>query len=66
MDLHQEDSQISATLSTKNNEKITLKIDGNPSLSGESQFGQYLIQMKDVACISLVHGEDSSASTHSK
>ena len=65
MDLHQEDSQISATLSTKSHEKITLKIDGNPSLSGESQFGQYLIQLKDVACISLVHGEDASASTYS-
>ncbi len=63
MDLHQGDSQISATLSTKNNEKITLKIDGNPSLSGESQFGQYLIQLKDVTCISLVHDEDASAST---
>jgi len=66
MDLHQEDSQILAILSTKSHEKITLKIDGNPSLSGESQIGQYLIQLKDVACISLVHGEDASASTHSK
>jgi AcrR family transcriptional regulator len=66
MDLQQEDSQILAILSTKSHEKITLKIDGNPSLSGESQFGQYLIQLKDVACISLVHGEDASASTHSK
>jgi len=66
MDLHQEDSQISATLSTKSHEKITLKIDGNPSLSGESQFGQYLIRLKDVACISLVHGENASASTYSK
>jgi len=66
MDLHQEDSQILATVSTKNNEKITLKIDGNPSLSGESQFGQYLIRLKDVACISLVHGENASASTYSK
>ena len=66
MDLHQEDSQISAALSTMNDEKITLRIDGNPSLSGESQFGQYLIPLKDVTCISLVHDEDGSASTHSK
>jgi len=64
MDLHQEDSQIAATLSTKNSEKITLKIDGNPSLSGESQFGQYMIQLKDVNCISLIPGDDSSAPTH--
>jgi hypothetical protein len=64
MDLHQEDSQIAATLSTKNSEKITLKIDGNPSLSGESQFGQYMIQLKDVTCISLISGDDSSAPTH--
>jgi AcrR family transcriptional regulator len=66
MDLHQENGQISATLSTKSNEKITLKIDGNTSLSGKSQFGQYLIQLRDVNCISLGHGEDASASTHSK
>jgi AcrR family transcriptional regulator len=66
MDLHQEDSQISATLSTKSHEKITLKIDGNPSLSGESQFGQYMIQLKDVTCISLIPGDDASASTHQK
>ena len=43
MDLYQEDNQMSATLSDKNGEKVTLKIDGNTSLSGESQFGQYII-----------------------
>jgi len=65
MTLDQEGNQISATLSAKNGEKVTLKIDGNTSLSGESQFGQYTIQLKDVTCISLIHGEDVSASTHS-
>jgi hypothetical protein len=66
MTLDQEGNQVSATLSAKNGEKVTLKIDGNTSLSGESQFGQYTIQLKDVTCISLIHGEDASASTHSK
>lgn len=66
MDLDQEDGQISMTLSTKNHDKITLRIDGNPTLSGESQFGQYLIHLKDVTCISLVCGEDASASAHLK
>jgi AcrR family transcriptional regulator len=64
MNLHQEDNQISATLSTKNGEEITLKIDGNIPISGESQFGQYIIALKDVTCISLIHGDDASASTH--
>ena len=65
MILDQEGNQVSATLSGKNGEKVTLKIDGDTSLSGESQFGQYSIQLKDVTCISLIHGEDASASTHS-
>ena len=54
LDLHQEDSQISATLSTNNGEEITLKVDGNTSLSGESQFGQYIIAAKDITSIALI------------
>jgi hypothetical protein len=59
MDLYREDHQMSATLSDKNGEKVTLKIDRNTSLSGESQFGQYIIALKDVTCISLTLGDDS-------
>jgi hypothetical protein len=61
IDLYQEDSQISATLSDKSGEKVTLKIDGNTSLSGESEFGQYIIRLKDVTCISLVPDDHASA-----
>jgi AcrR family transcriptional regulator len=61
MELYQEGTQMSAKLSAKNGEKVTLKIDGKVSLSGESQFGQYMIQLKDVTCISLVPGDDASA-----
>jgi AcrR family transcriptional regulator len=60
MDLYQGDNQMSATLSDKNGEKVTLKIDGNTSLSGESQLGQYIIRLKDVTCISLVPDDHAS------
>jgi AcrR family transcriptional regulator len=63
MDLYREQQQVSATLSDKNGEKVTLKIDGDTSLSGESQLGQYIIPLKDVACISLAVGDDSLAET---
>jgi AcrR family transcriptional regulator len=59
MDLYQEDHQMSATLSDKSGEEVTLKIDRNTSLSGESQFGQYIIALKDVTSISLTLGDDS-------
>ena len=59
MDLYQEDHQMSATLSDKSGEKVTLKIDRNTSLSGESQFGQYIIALKDVTSIALTFGDDS-------
>jgi AcrR family transcriptional regulator len=59
MDLYQEDHQMSATLSDKSGEKVTLNIDRNTSLSGESQFGQYMIALKDVTCISLTLGDES-------
>jgi len=59
LDLHQEDSQMSATLSDKNGKKVTMEIDGNTSLVGESQFGQYIIALKDVTCISSTLGDDS-------
>jgi len=58
MILDQEVNQMSATLSAKNGEKVTLKINGNTSLSGESQFGQYIIALKDLTCISLTIGDD--------
>jgi AcrR family transcriptional regulator len=54
MTLDQEGNQVSATLSAKNGEKVTLKIDGNTSLSGESQFGQFIISLKDITSIALV------------
>lgn len=54
MGLHQEDSQISASLSTKNGKEIILKINGNTSLSGESEFGQYIIPLEYVSNISLI------------
>jgi len=50
---------MSATLSDKSGEEVTLKIDRNTSLSGESQFGQYIIALKDVTSISLTLGDDS-------
>ena len=59
MDIYQEDNQMSATLSDKSGEKVTLKIDRNTSLSGESQFGQYIIALKDLTCISSTLGDDS-------
>ena len=59
MDLYQEDHQMSAMLSDKSGEKVTLKIDRNTFLSGESQFGQYIIALKDVTCISSTLGDDS-------
>jgi AcrR family transcriptional regulator len=59
MDLYREQQQVSATLSDKNGEKVTLKIDGDTSLSGESQLGQYIIALKDVTCISSTLGDDS-------
>jgi AcrR family transcriptional regulator len=60
MTLDQEGNQVSAKLSAKNGEKVTLKIDGNTSLSGESQFGQYTIAVKDLISISLTTHYDAS------
>jgi AcrR family transcriptional regulator len=54
MTLDQEGNQVSATLSAKNGEKVTLKIGGTTSLSGESQFGQFIISLKDITSIALV------------
>jgi hypothetical protein len=58
--LNQDGSQISAVISLRGGEKVTLKIDGNVSLSGESKFGQYTIALKDVTCISLTSNDDAS------
>jgi AcrR family transcriptional regulator len=58
--LNQDGNQMSAVLSLRGGEKVTLKIDGNISLFGESKFGQYTIALKDVTCISLTSINDAS------
>jgi len=59
IDIYQENNQMSARLSDKSGEKVTLKIDGNTSVSGESQFGQYVIGLKQISTISLAFTKDN-------
>lgn len=58
--LQETDNLCLATVSMKNGENVTLKIDGNISLSGESEFGQHILPLKFVSSISLIFGDGSS------
>lgn len=55
---HHQDLQTSSIVSLKNDRKVTLKIDRNLSLSGESEFGQYSIGLKQISTIFLVSKKD--------
>jgi len=47
-------NQTSAMISEKEGEQITIEIDGEMPLSGESKFGQYTIPLRRISTISLV------------
>jgi hypothetical protein len=58
MALHHDGSQISALLLGKDNGKVTIGIDGNVSLTGESEFGQYAVALNQISAISSVLTKD--------